>query len=514
MDDKSTKYVDAVPDWAQIAPLVLDGLPTSICVLDERGMVLAANEKWRASSENGSKLNRHATPGADYVSICEAAHSQEPMLGDLAVGLRAVLFGDLKDFSLEYSGKPPFTEHRYNVKVIRLSDQKPLRVIIAEDDVTTLKESEEALREAHRRKDEFLAMLGHELRNPLAAISNALMLLQMWQVSPEDSQQAVKIMDRQLQKMTRLLNDLLEASRVTQGRINLQKQLVDARDVAERALAAHRPFIDAQSLTVSLTVPKQDVPVLADPTRLEQMLGNLLHNAAKYTLAGGHIWVSVALDQDDVLFKVRDDGIGMTPHTLEHAFELFAQAERPLDRSQGGLGVGLSIVRSLAELHGGSVTGRSEGLGQGSEFSMRLPSPVVSDEQRNVLDDSPFSSRVDNRTVRRILVVEDNQDSADTLSMLLEHWGFTVRTVYDGLSAVQEASSYHPEIVLLDIGLPGMDGYEVARELRAREGEHVKLLALTGYGRDEDRARSRAAGIDHHLTKPVRAQTLQSLLAS
>lgn len=497
--------------WAELAPIILDGLATKVCVLDERGHIVTTNRRWRNDTANGSKLNRVSAPGSSYLEICHAHSADDPALADLVVGLRAVLFGDLHDYSLEYDGRPPFTSHRYSVKLMRL-ETEPRRVVICEEDITTLKATEEALREAHRRKDEFLAMLGHELRNPLAAMSNALMLLQMLNSTPDDAQQAIDIMDRQLQKTTRLLNDLLEASRVTQGRIKLHKQLIDARDIAQRALESNQSFIRERGLTVSLAIPNGEAPLFADPTRVEQLLGNLLNNAARYTPQGGHIWMSVTQEHDHVIFKVRDDGIGMSAGTLEHAFELFTQAERPLDRSQGGLGVGLSIVRSLAELHGGSVTARSAGLDQGSEFVVRLPNAAASDEHVSN-EDLPKSAATFN-PLRRILVVEDNLDSAATLSLLLERWGYTVRTVYDGPSAVQEARNYHPEIVLLDIGLPGMDGYEVARELRAREGDHIKLFALTGYGRDEDRARSREAGIDQHLTKPVRAQTLQNLLGS
>ena len=380
-------------------------------------------------------------------------------------------------------------------------------------DIHDLKQAQAALVEAGRRKDEFLAMLGHELRNPLSAVVNAMSLLALPDLTATEAQQAREIMERQLQNMTRLIDDLLDVARVTRGKITLHREIVVLQDLVGRAISTAGPLIESKRHRLQVSLPNEPIRVEADPTRLEQILNNLLNNAAKNTEPGGHIWLSVELRQPWVEIRVRDDGLGMGPETLARAFDLFSQAERSLDRSQGGLGIGLTMVKSLVAMHGGQVWAQSEGLGLGSEFIVRLPAlcnepaavPVANDETRLYSNDTPAP---------RVLLVEDNLDAAHSLRLLLRHLGYIVEAVHDGPSALSLAPQFRPQIVLLDIGLPGMDGYEVARRLRAQSaGQEAILVALTGYGREEDYRSSLQAGFNHHLTKPIQVEALQAMLA-
>lgn len=382
-------------------------------------------------------------------------------------------------------------------------------------DIDDLKQAQAALVEAGRRKDEFLAMLGHELRNPLAAVVNAMSLLGLPDLSADEARQAREIAERQLQNMTRLIDDLLDVARVTRGKITLHCEVVELQEVVERVVSTIGPLIAARQQRFQISAPDEPIFLEADPTRLEQVLNNLLSNAAKYTEAEGHIWLSVERREDCVEIRVRDDGLGMGPDTLARAFDLFSQAERSLDRSQGGLGIGLTMVKSLVGMHGGQVWAHSEGLGQGSEFVVRLP--VLPPQQRSAAqparaDETKLYSNTSPSP--RVLLVEDNLDAAHSLRLLLRRLGYVVETVHDGPSALTRAPEFQPQIVLLDIGLPGMDGYEVARRLRAlAAGNQPILVALTGYGREEDYRNSREAGFDHHLTKPIQAEELQAMLA-
>ncbi|HUY89466.1 MAG TPA: ATP-binding protein [Pirellulales bacterium] len=381
-------------------------------------------------------------------------------------------------------------------------------------DIHELKQAQAALEESSRRKDEFLAMLGHELRNPLAAVTNAVSLLDLSDLDAQEARQAREIAQRQLQNMTRLIDDLLDVARVTRGKVTLHREVVDLTELVERVSAAIRPLVDSRRQRFELSLPSERIRVDGDPTRLEQILNNLLNNATKYTEPGGRIRLAVNRAAAEAEIRVSDDGLGMGTETLARAFDLFAQAERSLDRSQGGLGIGLTMVRSLVALHGGRVEARSEGLGKGSEFVVFLP--ALPREQ----DDSPLASAQEtklfsnNSPAPGVLLVEDNRDAAHALQLLLKHLGYVVRAVHDGVEALEVAAQFRPRIVLLDIGLPGMDGYEVARRLRAQpEGEERVLVALTGYGRDEDYRRSFEAGFNYHLTKPIQVDALQAMLA-
>ncbi|HWB14298.1 MAG TPA: PAS domain S-box protein [Pirellulales bacterium] len=368
------------------------------------------------------------------------------------------------------------------------------------------------LRETDRLKDEFLAMLAHELRNPLAAIRNALYVLKEPKAVKDQVPQVLAIADRQVDHMARLLDDLLDVARVSCGRIELRKEPLQAAAVVRRAVETVGQLIEARRHELTVSLPAETVWLDADPTRLEQILNNLLNNAAKYTRPGGKIHLSVESDAGDVAFRVRDTGAGIASDILPHIFDAFVQAERRIDRSHGGVGIGLTLVKKLVELHGGSVMARSGGAGQGSEFIVRLPSRPAPAEPEG---GAPSQDQTPRLPSRRVLVVDDNQDAADGLAIVLGLAGQDVRTAYDGPSALAEANHFRPDVIFLDIGMPGMDGYEVARRLRADpELKGALLVALTGWGQEADRRRSFDAGFDHHLVKPVDTDVLNDLLAS
>jgi len=365
------------------------------------------------------------------------------------------------------------------------------------------------LDETGHRKDEFLAMLAHELRNPLAAIITAVQLSTMSGVQDQINW-SMEVINRQVKHLTRLIDDLLDVSRITRGKVELRKEKIDAYPVINGALEAIRPLIKQRNheLIVSL---QAGLRLDADPTRLEQILVNLLANAAKYTESGGTIWFTAEHEGNDIVIKGRDTGIGIPPEKLPQMFELFAQGDRSLARSEGGLGIGLTLVRSLAEMHGGSVTATSEGPGKGSEFMVRLPAVAARAEEIPRL---PAKTPQANAHRARILIVDDNVDMVRGLVRLLELLGHDVQTAYDGPTAVEAARVHRPEFVLLDLGLPGMDGYQVATRLRQEQGsQDAVIIAVTGYGQEDDRCRSREAGFDHHLVKPIDHNVLVTLIS-
>jgi PAS domain S-box-containing protein len=368
--------------------------------------------------------------------------------------------------------------------------------------------------EDDRRKNEFLATLAHELRNPLAPIRSALTLMD----GPDADSEALRvIVERQVATMTRLVDDLLDVSRITRGRIELRKRVVDLAEVARGAVEACRPLLDERGHTLATDFPGQPLWVEADPTRLEQVLVNLLNNAAKYTDPGGSIALVLAARGAGASIAVADNGIGIPAELLERAFDPFVQGERRLDRAQGGLGIGLGLVRRLVEMHGWSVEAGSHGSGQGSEFVIEIPELAVTPAEP-APSAAPRSPRPSNGKppTRRVLVVDDNQDAADTLAKLVVRlYAQDVRVAYDGTTALELARDFQPEILLLDIGLPGIDGYEVARTLRDRpESADLLLVAVTGWGQDQDRRRTAQAGFDHHLVKPVELDAIRAILDS
>jgi signal transduction histidine kinase/DNA-binding response OmpR family regulator len=369
------------------------------------------------------------------------------------------------------------------------------------------------IQENDRRKNEFLAMLAHELRNPLAPIRNAVKVLRMLGIDDADLRWANDVITRQVEQLVRLVDDLLDISRITGGKVQLRKEPIDVAAAVERAVETSRPLIDARKHELAVTLPAEPVLVEADLVRLAQVLANLLNNAAKYTGEGGSIALEVAREGDEAVFRVRDNGIGIAPEMLPSVFDLFTQADRSLDRSQGGLGIGLTLVRKLVELHGGVVQAFSEGANRGSEFVIRLPVLVHAPAPAAAGNGVPAASA--GAAPRRILIVDDHPDVSRSLARLLRLGGHEVKATQDGPAALRELAGYRPQVVLLDIGLPGMDGYEVARAIRTQPGtESIVLVALTGYGQDEDRRRAREAGFDHHLVKPVDPDLLLALLAT
>jgi PAS domain S-box-containing protein len=378
-------------------------------------------------------------------------------------------------------------------------------VLSVSRDVTERKNAEDALRLADRRKDEFLAMLAHELRNPLAPIRSASELLgRVTQADPK-AEAIVGIIKRQVAHLTRLVDDLLDVSRITQGRIELQRAPVELLGVIAQALESVDPLVREKGHRIERAVCEEALYVNGDGARLVQCLVNLLTNAAKYTDAGGTIRVALRRGDAQAIVTVSDTGMGITRELLPQIFELFVQSERSLDRAQGGLGIGLSVVKRLIEMHGGSVAARSPGAGQGSSFEMRLP--LIAAPREIHMEEQELSA-----AGRRILIVDDNSDAADSLALLLRLNGHNTQSVYAPEDALNRTLQFRPQIVLLDIGLPGIDGYEVARRIRARDGA-VKLIALTGYGQRDDIERARAAGFDAHLIKPVDLVALDRLLA-
>jgi PAS domain S-box-containing protein len=389
-------------------------------------------------------------------------------------------------------------------------------------DITEAVKAETALLESDRRKDEFLATLAHELRNPLAPISNALAL-----IARPDGEAALPhllpVITRQVDYMVRLVDDLLEISRITSGKVELRRGVVDLNMVLRHAVEASRGLIDENRHQLSLSFPETSLRVYGDAVRLEQVFTNLLNNAARYTPMGGQIWLSARQDEDGAIISVRDNGIGILPDMLPRLFDMFAQERRIAIGAQEGLGIGLHLVQRLVKMHGGSVEAHSGGKDQGTEIVVRLPLSQTRTSEINAAPEStaapentaaPESTASASRDIR-VLVVDDNHDAAEVLAMLLESMGFEARAVDSGPAALAALSDYQPNVILMDIGMPGMSGYDVARHIREQpQYEHIKLVALTGWGQEKDRRLSRESGFDHHLTKPVDFKVLKSLITS
>jgi signal transduction histidine kinase/ActR/RegA family two-component response regulator len=394
-------------------------------------------------------------------------------------------------------------KRRYTQREVALAESFAQRVAIAVDNARLF----HAVKEASRQKDEFLAMLAHELRNPLAAIRYAVELGLM---SPQNaSGEMFGIIDRQTGNLAHLIDDLLDVSRISRDKVTLRRESADVAALIGGAAATVRPLLEEKQHELKLELPEQPMVLYVDPTRAEQILANLLTNAAKYTNKGGHITVRARPEGREAIIEVCDTGIGIPRELLSRVFDLFAQADRTLDRSEGGLGIGLTVSRKLAEMHGGTISADSPGVGQGSTFTLRLPlaqavsSPLESDAAgRQSQSDEP----------RKILVVDDNRDTASSCALMFKTLGHDVQTAYDGLAALDVARSFRPEAIFLDIGLPGMNGFDVVRSLREEGFKNELIVAVSGYGQPEDRQRSQDAGFDEHLVKPVHRDALISAL--
>jgi PAS domain S-box-containing protein len=377
-------------------------------------------------------------------------------------------------------------------------------------DITQAVRAEEALKEADRRKDEFLATLAHELRNPLAPICSLMPLIGR-PGGARAADRLQEVLQRQVRQLVRLVDDLMDGLRVTKGKIDLRKAHVQLADVIRSAIEESQPLIDSAGHQLTVSVPETALTLDADPARLTQVFANLINNAVRYTEKGGHIWVTACRDRNNAVVSVRDNGIGITPEMLPRVFEMFAQEVHSSGRSQGGLGIGLTLVDNLVRMHGGSVEAKSEGHGRGSEFIVRLP--LAQQARIDQAAEAGGSSLA--LATHRVLVVDDNPDAADSLAMLLESLGAAAHVVNNGAAALAALDAFRPDVVLLDIGMPGMDGYEVAQRIRQQpQFNAVKLIAVTGWGLEADRRSSRASGFDHHLTKPIDIAALQALLST
>jgi PAS domain S-box-containing protein len=391
------------------------------------------------------------------------------------------------------------------------ADGRQVGILVLSHDVTERKRTEEALREADHRKDEFLALLAHELRNPLAPLRNGLQVMRLAAGDARAVADARGMMERQLGHMVRLIDDLLDVSRINSNKMELRRSRVLLADVLSSAVETARPLIDDAGHTLAVSLPPEPVALDADLTRLAQVFSNLLTNSAKYTESGGHIWFGAERRADDVFVSVRDDGIGIPAESLPNIFDMFSQVDRSIERATGGLGIGLALVKGLVEMHYGTVSVESAGVGKGSTFTVRLPALECfpAPETAETSEGGPVA----NGPRRRILVVDDNRDSANSLARLLTLLGNEVHTAHDGVEAADATDQFRPEIILMDVGMPRLNGYEATRRIREQPwGRSVIIIALTGWGQDGDRLLSSEAGCDGHLVKPVNLADLEKLL--
>jgi two-component system CheB/CheR fusion protein len=474
-------------------------------------------EEFQAALENGCPdliLSDYALPGFDGAGALALAQKLCPHVPFLfvsgAMG-EEVAIETLKSGATDYVLKQHLERLVPAVRrALREAEARAQRERLEEE----LRRRAAELAESDRRKDEFLALLAHELRNPLAPIRNALQVMRLRGLGDPALERARDIIDRQVQSLARLVDDLLDVSRISRGKAELRRERVDMSSVATAAVETSRPLIEKRRHRLMVDLCQEPLPLDADPIRLQQVLTNLLNNAAKYTDPGGEIRLTTAREDQEAVVRVRDTGIGIPPEMQARVFDLFMQADRATDRAQGGLGIGLTLVRRLVELHGGRVRVFSPGPGQGSEFTVRLPlaAPAAAETPAPAVpaaEPAPSGGRP-----KRVVVVDDNRDGAESLAMLLRLWGHDVLVAHDGPTALVKVKEERPDVVLLDIGLPGMDGYQVARRLREHGSGRPVLVALTGFGHEDARRRSREAGFDHHLTKPVDPADLQRLLAA
>lgn len=517
---QSRRELEAERAWLKAT---VDTIPTGLIMLNEAGELTLENAEWKRTWASDSELNvalDYGTYKGFRPDTGERIASEEwPCAMSLKQGVctRGVML-DIERFNgsrgtIVVSSAP-----------IHDSTGRVVGAVAANMDISDLRAAQRQLMEADQRKDEFLAMLSHELRGPLTAIVMSAQLLERRTADPA-ARRYLEVLHRQSRTLQGLVDDLLDVSRITRGLVELKRQPLDVGVIIERALESVQPLMDEKGHELTVTLPRKRIEVFADAIRFEQVLVNLLTNAAKYTDAGGDISVCLATVAENMQITVRDNGIGMTAEVQGRIFDLFGQAERGLARSQGGLGIGLTIVRTLVEQHAGQIQASSAGLGQGAVFTVTLPllsvpaqtdinaaaavpagAPAAADASDMALATGP---------AKRVLVVDDAVDIAQTLALLLEASGHAVSIAHDGTAALAKAEEEDPEVILLDIGLPGMDGYEVARQLRQNPRMRGKVLAaITGYGHESDRQRALAAGFDRHFTKPVDIATLEAFVRS
>lgn len=502
--ESSPAHVDALQE--QRFSSFLEAAPDAVVIIDQGGKIVRVNGQTERMFGHGRKEllgqeveilmpERFRTSHRRQRSAFVAHPCTRPMGPALDLwGLRK----DGSEFPIEISLSP-------------IPDREGILVASTVRDVTERRQMEQELRNADRMKDEFLATLGHELRNPLSPIRNAVQYLGIEGLKESDMRTAREVIARQVKVMVRLIDDLLNVSRISSDKLELCKERVDLAAVVESAVESSRPLIQQCGHELTVSLPPQPVPLDADPIRLTQVYVNLLNNAAKYTKRGGHIWLTAERQGSDAVVSVRDNGIGIPGDMLSRIFDMFTQVNQSREQSQGGLGIGLTLVRRLVEMHDGSIEARRNDPDAGSKFVVRLPVHI---QPRPEPTTNVAGPKVSTLRECRILVVDDNEDCADIMGMYLRRKGNDIRTAHDGLEAVEVAEAFHPEFVLLDIGLPKLNGYEVARRIRQQPwGGQVILVALTGWGQDEDRRRSQEAGFNFHLVKPVSLAALEELLA-
>jgi signal transduction histidine kinase/ActR/RegA family two-component response regulator len=423
----------------------------------------------------------------------------------------------------EYNGHEIIIERPDGQRLTALAHANPIRdhrgkllgAVNVLVDISDRKRAEDALREADRSKNEFLATLAHELRNPLAPIRNAVQILQMTATESRAIQQVVNVIDRQSRQMTRLIDDLLDIARITSNKLELRNERIEVAEVINSAVETSRPLIQQRGHELVITPAPEPIHINGDLVRLAQVISNLLNNAAKYTERGGRIWLTAERSEGEVKVTVRDTGIGIRPEMLPEIFEMFTRSDRATAASPSGLGIGLTLARRLVEMHGGVITAGSQGLGKGSEFSVRLPAFDRQAPTERTDSSVNHGSKSEKLRSLRVLVVDDNRDSADSMGLLLGMMGNVVKTVHDGPEALAITKEFQPDVVLLDIGLPTLDGYDVARKIRQEPwGKEVVLIAVTGWGLEADIKRSKESGFNHHMVKPADPEALTQLLAS
>ncbi|HTB58636.1 MAG TPA: PAS domain-containing protein [Polyangia bacterium] len=487
---------------------ILDHLSVGVGLIDGEGRLILGNSTMRGyiperiPSRDPARIHRWRVDG-DAVPP-ERWAAERALRGEtIRPGLEFSYRGDDgREVSLLISAVP-----------FRGADGKVTGAIVVLQDITAHKEANRALQAADRRKDEFLATLAHELRNPLAAIRNAAAILTAMGSSNPEARWVPEVIDRQLAQMSRLLEDLLDVSRIAHDKLALRRQRVELSAVVHNAIETCGPQLDAGKHALAVGLPAGPIFLHADPVRLEQVFSNLISNAAKYTPSGGHIRVTGERQGDEVTVSVKDDGVGISPEMLPRLFEIFSQDERALERSQGGLGVGLSLVRGLLGLHGGRVEAKSDGVGKGSEFTVHLP--LMAQSPSESLAPRAGEGGTTDAVKRRVLIADDARDSADSLAVILAIKGHEAHTAYDGEEAMAAAARLRPEVIILDIRMPKRNGFEACRWIRAQPwGRGITLIALSGWGTEEDRRRTEEAGFDHHLVKPVAPEVLFALVAS
>jgi PAS domain S-box-containing protein len=501
------KQAERISSNEQFVQGLIEKAPIGVAVVDPELCYILANPVYRALAGDALVIGR---------SIKEVFAA--PIVRIVGPLVRRVLETD-EPLHVPECSVPDGVDRWWNISLVPLHEQNanPTSVLILTEDITVRKEAESelhrsqaVLQDGDRRKDEFLATLAHELRNPLAPIRTAAQILGSPKLAPQQLRWAQSVIQRQVGHMALLLDDLLDIARITRGKLELKRERVRLTEIVEAAVEAARPLLDGKHHNFCVALPTEELILYADPLRLSQVLSNLLTNSAKYTDPGGHIELSVYVRSNTLCLSVKDDGIGIAPESLQRIFEMFSQVDSASARSEGGLGIGLALVKGILDLHGGTIGATSDGPGLGSEFIVRLP--LVAANAGRAVSAGPESPPA--ATGRRVIVADDNRDAADALAMLLELAGHEVRVAYGGRIALALAQTFRPDVALLDIGMPDLSGYEVAKELRRRPwGTAIYLIALTGWGRDDDRQQTRMAGFDRHITKPIDPHALEAALS-